>query len=79
MHRGVRVRSVAEGAVDADGAMLPAPTLFLATGKHDLRGSPRRPKREPDGLIGFKLHLALTARQRAALARHVEGILFADG
>ena len=79
VHRGVRARSVTDGVVDADGTLLPAPTLFLATGKHDLRGSPRRPKQEPEGLIGFKLHLALTERQRAALAGHVEVILFPDG
>jgi len=79
VHRGVRVRSVADGVVESDAGPWPAPTLFLATGKHDLRGSPRRPKREPEALIGFKLHLALTAPQRAALAGHVEVILFADG
>jgi flavin-dependent dehydrogenase len=53
-------------------------TLFLATGKHDLRGL-RREWARPDDLVGFKLHLRLVPAQIAALARHVELIMLPDG
>jgi flavin-dependent dehydrogenase len=81
IHRGRRIRSVAlddEPVLDV-GEPLTASTLFLATGKHDLRGSPRTPKRPPEPLIGFKLHLRLMPAQTAALRGVVEVILFDDG
>jgi flavin-dependent dehydrogenase len=53
-------------------------TLFLATGKHDLRGL-RRAARPARNLVGFKLHLHLSGAQREALAAHVELILLKDG
>jgi flavin-dependent dehydrogenase len=34
---------------------------------------------EPEDLVGFKIHLRLSVRQRRALAGHVEVIMFADG
>ncbi len=52
-------------------------TLFLATGKHDLRGAKR--DFAPPDLVGFKMYFALSSEQTAALARHVELILFAGG
>ena len=79
VQRGVRVRSAAPGLVLTDTGSLPAPTLLLATGKHDLRGLARRPATEPEGLIGWKLHLRLRPAQRAALAGHVEVVLFDGG
>jgi menaquinone-9 beta-reductase len=54
-----------------------ADTVFLATGKHDLRGA-ARPVRGT-GLVGLKMYYALDPRQRAALRGHVELILFAGG
>jgi menaquinone-9 beta-reductase len=62
----------------AGGGELRAHTLFLATGKHDLRGLRRRVAGAPD-LVGFKLHLRLSPTQRAALAGHVEILLLRDG
>jgi flavin-dependent dehydrogenase len=53
-------------------------TLFLATGKHDLRGLRRR-ARTPGDLVGFKLHLRLAPPQIAALAGQVELIMLPDG
>ncbi len=41
VQRGVHVRSAAPGAVHTDTGAVSAATLFLATGKHDLRGLPR--------------------------------------
>ena len=43
----------------ADGGLLRAPRLVLATGKHSLRGFPREGARE--GWVGAKLHLKLRA------------------
>jgi flavin-dependent dehydrogenase len=54
------------------------PTVFLATGKHELRGWPR-PREAANDLIGFKMHLALAPAQQAALAGHVEIHLFDGG
>lgn len=68
VQRGVRVRS----------AEIDASALLLATGKHDLHGSPRKVA-EPEKLIGFKQHLRLSPAQQAALAGHVEVVLFAGG
>jgi flavin-dependent dehydrogenase len=52
-------------------------TLFLATGKHDLRGAKR--DFAPPDLVGFKMYFALSPEQTNALARHVELIIFAGG
>ncbi len=79
VHRGVRVRGAGPGEVRTDAGPLPAPTLLLATGKHDLHGLARQPRREPERLIGFKLHLRLRPAQQAALAGHVELVLFEGG
>ena len=54
-------------------------TLLLATGKHDLRGARRRPRRAPADLVGFKTYFALAAAQRAELDGHVEVILLRGG
>jgi len=53
-------------------------TVFLATGKHDLRGH-RRPEGHHDDLIGFKLHYQLAPAQREALEGTVELIAFHGG
>ncbi len=51
--------------------------MFLATGKHDLRGAGR--PLAPDGPTGLKTYLALAPEQAAALAGHVELALFPGG
>ena len=79
LYRGVRVRSAGPGVLQTESGALPAATLLLATGKHDLRGLPREPQRTPEPLIGFKLHLHLHPAQQQALAGHVEIILFDGG
>ena len=79
VRRGVRVRSVEAGGVVTEAGVLAAPTLLLATGKHDLRGAPRAVRTEPEALIGFKLHFRLRPDQEAALAGHVEVVLFRGG
>jgi flavin-dependent dehydrogenase len=61
VHRGLAAQGAArEGAAWAvrlaDGTVLRAPRLVLATGKHELRGHARA---APPGAVGLKLHLRL--------------------
>ena len=60
------------------GESLLARTVFLATGKHDLRGFTRSPSRQSD-LIGFKLHWQLAPAQTRALREVIELFLFPGG
>jgi flavin-dependent dehydrogenase len=80
IHRGHAVRRVEVDGLRVDagalGAFEPA-TVFLATGKHDLRGL-ARPGRA-GGPIGLKTYFALSPAQCAALAGHVELVLFPGG
>ena len=55
-----------------------AKTVFLASGKHELRGWPRTRRRKKD-FIGFKMHFRLTPVQCAALRGCVEIVLFHGG
>ncbi len=64
--RGLAVESLtpeADGWIVSlsNGATVRAPTVFLATGKHDLRGFTRTPAKQSD-LVGFKTVLAAGAR-----------------
>lgn len=61
-----------------DGAERRAASVFLATGKHDLRGWVRGAGRQND-LVGFKLHWRLTQAQTAALRGWMELFLFSGG
>ncbi|MDO9176913.1 MAG: FAD-dependent monooxygenase [Agitococcus sp.] len=54
-------------------------TLFLATGKHDLRELRRNPDIPPEDLVGFNMYFDVDNAQRQALANHVELVLFAHG
>jgi menaquinone-9 beta-reductase len=55
-----------------------AATVFLASGKHDLRGHERGPGRHGD-LVGFKLHWRLVPQQTDALRGFIELFLFNGG
>ncbi len=55
-----------------------APTVFLANGKHDLRGLERAPGQHGD-MVGFKLHWRLTPQQTQALRGFMELYLFPGG
>ena len=54
-----------------------AETIFLATGKHDLRDQPR--PRVGQGAVGMKMYFALRPEAAAALAETVELTLFPGG
>jgi menaquinone-9 beta-reductase len=60
------------------GACVRAKTVFLATGKHNLRGFTRAPARQAD-LIGFKLHWQLARQKIEELRGRMELFLFAGG
>jgi menaquinone-9 beta-reductase len=80
--RGHTIQSATSGdrlALDAKkhGVIHPK-TLFLATGKHELRGM-KRAFAMPDDLIGFKTYFRLTPQARSALDGYINLILFQDG
>lgn len=78
----VRTLSADETGIRADAGGLGsihARTLFLATGKHDVRGAKRPSAGTTGDLIGFKAHYALAKTQRRALEGAVEVILFDGG
>lgn len=80
--RGVRGLSPAGAGVAAevDGVgRVEAPSVLLATGKHDLRGARRTPTRAPEDLIGLKMHLAVAPAEQDALRGHVEVVLLDGG
>jgi flavin-dependent dehydrogenase len=52
-------------------------TVFLATGKHDLRGEARHARHSR--LVGLKMYYRLDPSQRAALRGHIELILLPGG
>jgi menaquinone-9 beta-reductase len=66
----LRIRCGSLGRLNADA-------VFLATGKHDLRGAARSGR--GSGLVGMKMYYALDPAQRISLHGHIELILFAGG
>jgi flavin-dependent dehydrogenase len=83
VERGQRVCDVSytqsiELAIGGGGSVR-TNTLFLATGKHDLRSLKRHPDKAPEDLVGFKMYFAVDARQQQELTGHVELVLFAQG
>jgi flavin-dependent dehydrogenase len=66
-----------QGPQQATGS-LSAPAVFLATGKHDLRGH-ARPAGTQRGLVGLKMYFRLTAEQTRELRGRVELILYRGG
>ena len=75
----VRRLSRAGGCYVADTAPGPiaADDVFLATGKHDLRGMAR--PQSGSGLLGLKMYYTLDPAQHLELRGHVELTLFAHG
>lgn len=80
--RGRTVRSISADPlqIDTDASdLVSADAVFLATGKHDVRGMKRISAGSMNDLIGFKLHYRLRERQRQALDGAVEVVLFSGG
>ncbi len=83
VERGRRVTGLAfiDGTWRArldDGRTLTHRRVFLATGKHDVRGWRRPPGAQPD-LIGFKQHWTLGPREAGRLEGRVQLHLFPGG
>jgi flavin-dependent dehydrogenase len=62
----------------ANGETIRPKTLFLATGKHELRGL-RRESAPAEDLVGFKMYFALTPAAARDLAGRIDLMLFRDG
>lgn len=80
---GVSVQALAKTASNRwqaildDGTTREAPTVFLSTGKHDLRGHAR--PRDPEQWVAFKMYFRLAAAQAAELANASELMLYPGG
>jgi len=80
VERGVTVRAVAADRLETSRGDLPAPTLLLASGKHDVRGARRASQAGVLGdMVGFKSYFRLAPAQLAALDGFVEVVLFDGG
>lgn len=81
IERGVPVRAVEGGRVRTDdGAALDSPALFLASGKHDIRGLARpAAARGADPVLGLRLRLPPSPALAAAVGDAVELHLFRGG
>jgi flavin-dependent dehydrogenase len=88
--RGVRaVRDRPVRSISADrsqvridlgaGDPICADTVFLATGKHDVRGMKRASAGAMNDLIGFKMHFRLAQVQQQALEGSIEVTFFSGG
>lgn len=62
-----------------DEPSMQAGTVFLATGKHDLRSLKRSSGGSGEDLIGFKTYWRMAPSQRTALEHAVEVVLFKGG
>ena len=72
VERGVAVRAIEPGRVrTADGAIIEAAALFLASGKHDVRGLARAAPHD-DPAIGLRIRLLPTPALRRVLAGVIE-------
>ncbi|GGB38599.1 hypothetical protein GCM10011380_30000 [Sphingomonas metalli] len=81
VERGVAARTAEAGAVRlADGAMLHPAALFLATGKHDLRGLARpEAARGADPVLGLRVRLPASAALDRLVGDTIELHCFARG
>ena len=80
--RGHAVRSLTrnDAGLQLDGGSLgriAARSVFLATGKHELRGAARAS--HGARMVGLKMYYALDPRRHEALRQHVELVLFDGG
>jgi len=79
VERGVMVHSLGQGRLETSRGPVSAPTILLASGKHEVRGAKRAAEGTLKGMVGFKSYFRLSGAQRAALGGFVEVILFQGG
>jgi len=73
-----RARAVRPGLIEGETREWPSETIFLASGKHDVRGEPR-PRLASDPALGLRVRIPADNRLRAMLAGRIELHLFAGG
>ena len=78
IERGVTVRGFDNGSLRTDSDTLTPRALFLATGKHELRGL-ARPRGDGDATLGLRVRLAAHPALRTMLAHIIELHLFDRG
>lgn len=83
IRRGVAVESLTQSsglwtAGLSDRSSQGAHNVFLATGKHDLRGW-QRPNGKQGDLVGFKMHWQLRTEETDALCGYMDLFLFSGG
>jgi menaquinone-9 beta-reductase len=82
IERGVTVRQIdpeSRSVNTGSGESVAAEAIFLATGKHDLRGAPRNLDLRDDIAIGMRVRLDPTTALRRALEQRIELILLNRG
>jgi flavin-dependent dehydrogenase len=80
IERGIAVRSIDDVVRLSDGAELRGEALFLASGKHDIRGRARPADARPgDAMLGLRLRLPGNAALFRLVGDAVELHLFAGG
>ena len=81
VERGVAVRAIDDGCVRlADGAAIATGALFLASGKHDIRGTARpEDARGADPTLGLRVRLPAAPALQTLLAGWIELHLFDRG
>ncbi len=78
LDRGVTVTHWSPGVLTTESGDLPVESLFLASGKHDIRGL-GRPRTDPDPTLGLRVRLAPHPALTQMLAGHIELHLFDGG
>lgn len=72
------IRALAPGCASGESRDYRSDSLFLASGKHDLRGE-TRPRRASDPALGLRLRIAPDPRLTALIGESIELHLFAGG
>ncbi len=78
IERGVKATAIDGRQVSTGAGARTADHIFLATGKHDLRGA-ARPEASRSAYVGFKMHWRLPPAQREAMRGAIELVLFEGG
>jgi flavin-dependent dehydrogenase len=73
-----RIDTLADGEAQGRRQSWPSDSIFLATGKHDLRGI-SRPRRSRDTTLGLRIRLPASAERQRLLGGAIELHLFKGG
>lgn len=79
VERGVTARTIDGTTVQVDGDLLAADALFLASGKHEVRGAARPATRADDPALGLRVRLPAAAALTRLVGDAVELHLFDGG